>query len=307
MVVISTMMLISTVPHFTARSLAAVSLLASIPVLLGPRFRQIAPRGVKPWIDIFNRVNNTRTIPIRTLSFLLWPHVVYAFCRSQSPAADGLLWVLRFPASKTTSPVTVLKAVLTGRRTHWQPQDLPPARKEKHRLASLALAHAVVGIVTGLTITVYRGSDTSVPTHAERNKPLDETSMDYFDQIFADVLVPELPLVIASKYEATPAIGWKLLASIVRPRSEHDRVASLDRLINPVLLDSSLLDARTGPVQDLFCQRAFGASTKPEDAPAWGSQWTIARADKLLGLFRTCLNQAVASSVPLDDKFLTVS
>lgn len=296
-----------------------MNLLSALPVLLGGRFRILEGRGIRPFVELFTLFNEQPSRHLRASSSLIWNHVVMAFCQTR---VDGSLWVFKPEAKPTAqrpmpgvSPINLLRSVFKHRRANWQPQQLSPGRREKHRLSEVALAHNLIDLVTGLTWAAYQSLDIVESTAAATAR-----IEKLFDRIFADVVLTELPRVIKSPYEGSPALGWALLAKLLSPRGPRDGERKVENLVNPVLLDAPAFaaaassttavitssNASVSPQFELICQRAFEASTQPQDAIAFGETWTFARIEEILTLFRSCLASFITGETPVDRRLLEV-
>ena len=293
--------------------MSTINLLGALPVLLGPRFRSLDARGIRPFVQLLTLFNEHSSKHLRATSCLLWNHVVMAFCQARR---DGNAWVFRREIKPTTerplsgmSPISLLRVVFEHRRANWQPQQISPGRREKHRLSELALAYNLTGIVTGLLWTAFQK-----PEQVESTAAADARRESLLDRIFAEVVQTELPKVLKSPYEGSPALGWSLFAKIVSPRTSRDNEATIEQLVNPVLLETSTLptapalaSTTTSPQVELLWQRALEASSQPRDALAFGEAWTFAHIEELLAFLRSCLTSIISGETALDKQLLEVS
>ena len=248
---------------------------------------------------LFNKFSEQSSGYMRSLTGLLWAHVARAFLLVGSESRTGDLWIFRHDKK----PFQVLTSIFDHRRKgDWSTratsvsdagvEGLSPARKQKHRANAQALAHAVVSMLTGFSIALYSATPPPVLTpSAEINPLLLESKLEHFDFLFESLVTPQITPIIAAPFPLTPVIGWAALASILRPRQEADRVASLDSLINPVLFDMSIVSttSRQADKQELLVQRALRSSCQGENVPGWGSRWVVSRAEKVLTLLSSLL------------------
>lgn len=265
-----------------------INLLAVLPALLGQRFRKLEQKGIKPFVSLFNKFSDQPSSYMRTLTALLWNHVSRAFLTVPLQARNEI-WIFRHDKK----PLSVLTSIFDHRRAgDWKPiQQLSPARIEKHKANAEALAHAVVGMVTGFAIVLHSGPPPSFVPSTVINKTLSDAELTHFDIVFDSLVVPQLTSVVNAPYSATPRIGWATLASIVRPRTEQDRLASMDQLVNTVLFEGAVAATKEPAKQELILRRALQGTTQGGDVPAWGSQWTTSRVEKVLGLLETFLGE----------------
>lgn len=221
---------------------------------------------------------------MRTLTALLWNHVSRALLMVPIQARNEI-WIFRHDKK----PLAVLTSIFEHRRAgDWKPlQQLSPARIEKHKANAQALAHAVVGMITGFTILLHSGPPPASSTVI--NRILSKVELAHFDDVFDRLVVPQLTSVINAPYSETPPVGWAAFASIVRPRTEQDRLASMDQLVNTVLFEGAVAATKEPAKQELILRRALQATTQGKDVPAWGSQWTTSRVEKVLNLLEALL------------------
>jgi hypothetical protein len=272
-----------TVPCLAAPWFWLLNFLAILPALLGPRFRKLDSKGIRPFISLFHKFGDHGSLLTKTLSALVWNHVTFAFLATPL-TANNEIWIFR----NDLKPFNVLTSVFQHREQVWKPLDstlpLSPSRRDRHRLHSQALAHVFVGMVTGFAVVVHNHSPPP-----ERNSPLSQDQLSHLDRVFDTLVSPRLVSVVHAPYPETVRIGWATLASIVKPRSDVDRTTTLEALLNPALFDGTIAQMKETGKQEMLGARALGMSTQPEDVPGWGAQWTTSRAGRVLQLLSKCL------------------
>lgn len=270
-----------------------INLLALIPFFLGPRFRKLESKGIRPFVALFNKYSDSPSPHMRTLTALLWNHVTRAFLSVPLQGAKEEMWIFR----DDKKPFQVLTSIFDHRRKgDWQGGKegvaLSPARLEKHKSSAQSMAHAVVGMITGFSVFLFAaGRPPLLAPHVEINPILNDATLGHLDFVWDALVVPQILTVVRAPFAATPPLGWATLAALIRPRTEQDRTASLERLVNPVLFESAIAVTKEPAKQELIMQRALRASAQAGDTPAWGWRWTVGRVDKVLGLLGRCLGK----------------
>lgn len=271
--------------------LAIVQLLALLPVLMEQRFRRLQQRGIRPWISLFSAALG-RPIPhVRTLAVLAWPHLLYGFLRVPPDAgppggrlegdSGRVAWIFR----EDGKPFGLLNNVFSAENKKcWlapSGQSTPTSRVRTRALA-LPLMHTLVSSIYGITVLVHNGP--AVAGQAVRAVEPNAAQLGALTQVWNRLVVLHLVSALRATYDDVRGLAWATLAAIVKPASVDGAQACLERLVNPVFLDGSILATKAPMGQTLLAARALGATVTPAEVPGWSTRWTVANLDKLLAL-----------------------
>ncbi|GAA5896159.1 hypothetical protein JCM8208_007544 [Rhodotorula glutinis] len=287
-------------PSLSAR-FGIISLLAVLPPLMRSSFRRLeqkavprkdaAPRmqvGVGPWIRPINDTQAQSDSNLLVLSTLVWSHLAYAFCSASSPSAKS--WVLRAPDCR---PFYVFTSILKSRQEVWLKHadaEVDEGKRKERKDQARALTLVMTAITFGATVHILHGHSSRRNPAADIDPPTSPRKLEQFDFVAKELLGRYLPLATSSPpvSSSTAALGWQLLGSILRPRTDKDRSATLDKLVNTAFLDGQLASLSEGK-QALFVASALDRALQPQDVPGWGNSWVTTRVDKILELFEACL------------------
>ncbi|GAA5820157.1 hypothetical protein JCM11251_005506 [Rhodosporidiobolus azoricus] len=282
-----------------ANALQHLTLLALLPGLLGSQFRKIDERGIAPWIKPYNTYTRFPSVHVLGLSALTWSHLVYAFLRTTSDKG-GDTWLFRKPDAK---PFDLLGSIFRNRADMaWRKNDAADpggkntGRKEMQRVHAKALALAFCATIYGLTIYMRHGVSAIRPapvSFEDLDAPLSSKQLSYHDLVFTKLLSAFLPSLTRTPVShETPALGWQLFSSVLRPRTSNDATATLEALVNPAFLNGSLSQGtapRAPDRQGLLTAAALSSAVQPGRVPAWGTGWVEKNVDTVLNLFEECL------------------
>ncbi|GAA5946369.1 hypothetical protein JCM3775_004770 [Rhodotorula graminis] len=287
-------------PSLAAR-FGIMSLLAVLPPLMRSSFRRLeqktvaregaSPRmqvGVGPWIRPINDTQAQSDSNLLVLSTLVWSHLAYAFCSAASPSTKS--WVLR---AQDRRPFYVFTSILKSRQEVWlkhADDEVDEARRKERKDQARALTLVMTAITFGATVHILHGHSPKRNPAADIDPPTSSRKLEQFDFVAKELLSRYLPLATSSPpvSRGTAVLGWQLLSSIVRPRTDEDRSATLDKLVNTAFLDGQLASLSKGK-QALFVASALDRALQPQHVPGWGRSWVTTRVDKVLELFEACL------------------
>ncbi|BGP48279.1 hypothetical protein JCM10450v2_004151 [Rhodotorula kratochvilovae] len=291
-------------PTVAAR-LGVISLLAVLPPLMRSSFRRLETKtvvnvkgeatpqsGITPWLRPMNAMHTQTAHSALVLSALAWSHLSYAFCGTVS-GRGGKSWILRLPDQR---PFLVIRSILDSRQHEWEkPADdeADPVGRDERRQHARALTLALVGVAYGVAVHIQHGTSAVRDPAAPIDPPTSTRRLEQLDHVHENLLMRYLPAATSSPPVSAQvaALGWELLASIVRPRTALCNTATLDALVNTAFLDGSLATLAQEK-QALFVAGALDRAVQPAQVPGWGRTWVTTRTEKVLELFEACLPRA---------------
>ncbi|BGP40173.1 hypothetical protein JCM10449v2_004131 [Rhodotorula kratochvilovae] len=291
-------------PTVAAR-LGVISLLAVLPPLMRSSFRRLETKtvvnvkgeatpqsGITPWLRPMNAMHTQTAHSALVLSALAWSHLSYAFCGTVS-GRGGKSWILRLPDQR---PFLVIRSILDSRQHEWEkPADdeADPVGRDERRQHARALTLALVGVAYGVAVHIQHGTSAARDPAAPIDPPTSTRRLEQLDHVHENLLMRYLPAATSSPPVSAQvaALGWELLASIVRPRTALCNTATLDALVNTAFLDGSLATLAQEK-QALFVAGALDRAVQPAQVPGWGRTWVTTRTEKVLELFEACLPRA---------------
>lgn len=256
-------------PSLPSSAIWALHVIALLPALLGKLFRKLEPKGVRPWIQLVGKCREHASEDIRALSTLLWNHLAFAFMRTTLD--DGSVWVFRADGK----PFQLLIQLFGATTTEWgdaaaRTTSGPP----KDRAYALTLA----GTLYGLNVL-----NLGLPA-----TPAGDAQLENLDFVWDRVVAVALRGAMGSLDTEIAAVGWAILAALVKAPAAGAPLPMLDALINRAFLDGVPAKGKVVPTGEL-ARRAFAAATQPDQIPGWAARWTVSRAAKVLGLVEQVL------------------
>lgn len=245
----------------------ALSTIALLPLLLGKTFRRFDLTGIKPWMHAIHSVR-MGAIPMRSLTSLLWNHLMFAFLRASStPTMHPFTssWILRGDAHA----LSVLGQIFS--HSAWRRQ-------------ARMMLDVLVGIVYGLT---------AFPRTLAGSASWEEQEQEvaHFDVIWERVVARQLPCALESDSDDTACRAIAVLAAIVKPATTVDlRVP--DRLFVPSFLDGSIAKLRLPSAIVAVAELSSANAIQVSELPGWSAKWIASNADELLFVFRACVIRA---------------
>lgn len=250
----------------------AIQVIALLPAILGPSFRQLSPSSVTPWMKI---VGHARKTPLKSLASLVWNHLVYAFV-TYSVSPTNQVWIFQ------TKGFSIISQTI-GPRATWGIYD-PPVKTAATILKAQIASSIFVGILYGL-------SSLARPFYPMAgNYAYNDHEISYLDVVWNNLFDPFFVNFTDSKVDEVMIAGWKILNAVVHPQpSDRTAPPRADVLLNSVLLDGSVARARTDAAKQDLVARVLAATVQPEQVIGWSSRWVVSRTEKLLGCFEYCL------------------
>ena len=287
--------------------LAIVDLLALLPVLMEQRFRRLQQRGIRPWISLFSAAL-ARPIPhVRTLAVLAWPHLLYGFLRvppdtgppeGRAEADPGrVAWIFR----EDGKPFGLLNNVFSAdNKKSWLAPSgqSTPTGKVRTKALALPLVHTLVSSIYGISVLVQNGQVAGVggPSAAQ---------LGALTQVWNRLVVLHLVPALRATYGDVRGLAWAALTAIVQPPTLETSQAKLERLVNPVFLDGSVLATKVPMGQTLLAARALSSTVVPGEIPGWTTKWTVPNVARVLELVDELIGADPAACVAAEASIVT--
>lgn len=253
---------------------------------------------------------------IRNLGNLTWHHLISSFLRA--PDVHNLMF-------GKVRPYNLMLQVFY-QRALWSRVD----KDCKDR--GLVLARAFTAVVFGLTVVINNtpprpdnSGESAKPlldglSSDEHLSPTQQRQFKYYDRVWSTLfeeqpselatrdssgksdILPSRGLLLAmmaSPHEEVVATAWRILVAITESPTKEDGRASLDQLLNPLLMDVTLAKTKIAEEQTLLLARIQRETVREMEIPGWAAGWTLSRSKRILDVLTLCL--AAQSQVVLPD------
>lgn len=284
-----------------------VSVLALIPAILGKRFIKLEKNGIRPWVSVISKTREHPSMYIRNLGNLTWLHLISNFLRAHD--VHNLIFGRQRPYN--------LMLQVFSQRALWSRVD-----KDCKERGSV-LVRVFTGLVFGLTVLIKETPlvlDDSVESvkplldglHSdEQLSPTQQRQFKYYDHVWSTLFEEQpselatrdsagkldsphprglLLALMASPHVEMVATGWRILVAITTIPTKADGEASLDRLLNPFLMDVTLAKTKNVEEQTLLLAQIERETVREVEIPGWEAGWTLSRSKRILDVLVQCLS-----------------